>query len=62
MVNCVDPRGRAYFWIGPPPQRDEDESGAVFKAYAGRTRRNTGLASTICRPCAEVRPLVHAYP
>lgn len=22
MVNCVDPRGRPYFWIGPPPERD----------------------------------------
>lgn len=43
-------------------QCDEDESGAVFKAVAGRTRRNTGLASSICRPCSEVKPLVHAYP
>lgn len=42
-------------------QCDEDESGAVFKAYAGRTRRNTGLASSICRPCEEVRPLEHRY-
>lgn len=22
MVNCVDPRGRPYYWIGPPPARD----------------------------------------
>jgi hypothetical protein len=42
-------------------QCDEDESGAVFRATAGRTRRNTGLASTMCRPCSEVRPLVHDY-
>ncbi len=42
-------------------QCDEDESGAVFKAVAGRTRRNTGLASVMCRPCAEVRPLFHHY-
>lgn len=42
-------------------QCDEDESGAVFKAIAGRTRRNTGLASSICRPCSEVKPLVHGY-
>ena len=40
---------------------DEVESGPVFKAVAGRTRRNTGLASALCRPCSEVRPLVHAY-
>lgn len=42
-------------------QCDEDESGTVFKAIAGRTRRNTGLASSICRPCSEVKPLVHGY-
>jgi hypothetical protein len=40
---------------------DEDESGAVFKAVAGRTRRNTGLPSSMCRPCSEVKPLVHTY-
>lgn len=40
---------------------DERESGAVFKAVAGRTRRNTGLPSAICRPCAEVRALVHDW-
>jgi hypothetical protein len=40
---------------------DEDESGAVFKAVAGRTRRNTGIASAMCRPCSEVRPLLHEY-
>lgn len=47
--------------LNPCLQCDEDESGAVFKAVAGRTRRNTGLASSICRPCSEVRPLVHGY-
>ncbi|MBK7759189.1 MAG: hypothetical protein IPI35_22920 [Deltaproteobacteria bacterium] len=40
---------------------DEEESGPVFQAVAGRTRRNTGLASSMCRPCAEVRPLTHEY-
>ena len=42
-------------------QCDEDMSGDVFKAVAGRTRRNTGLASALCRPCDEVRPLLHVY-
>lgn len=42
-------------------QCDEDVSGPVFKAVAGRTRRNTGVASAMCRPCAEVTPLVHRY-
>ncbi len=40
---------------------DERESGPVFKAVAGRTRRNSGLPNAICRPCSEVQPLVHAY-
>ncbi len=42
-------------------QCDEDLSGPVFKAVAGRTRRNTGLASALCRPCDEVRRVVHRY-
>jgi hypothetical protein len=40
---------------------DEVESGAVFKAVAGRTRRNTGVPSAMCRPCSEVERLVHRY-
>jgi hypothetical protein len=40
---------------------DEVQSGPVFKAIAGRTRRNTGVPSAICRPCSEVEPLVHRY-
>ncbi len=42
-------------------QCDEEISGPVFKAVAGRTRRNSGLATALCRPCSEVRPLVHSY-
>lgn len=42
-------------------QCDEVESGDVFKAVAGRNRRNTGLPSSMCRPCAEVQPVYHAY-
>ncbi len=42
-------------------QCDEVQSGPVFKAIAGRTRRNTGLPNAMCRPCSEVRPLIHAY-
>ena len=41
---------------------DETQSGAVFKAVAGRTRRNSGLANAMCRPCSEVVRLTHAYP
>jgi len=41
---------------------DEVKSGPVFKAVAGRTRRNSGLPNAMCRPCAEANPVVHAYP
>ncbi len=40
---------------------DEQQSGPIFKAVAGRTRRNSGLPNAICRPCSEVQPLVHSY-
>jgi hypothetical protein len=43
-------------------QCDEIKSGPVFKAVAGRTRRNTGIANSICRPCNEVQPIQHDYP
>lgn len=42
-------------------QCDEELSGPVFKAVAGRTRRNTGIATAICRPCAQTRAVAHAY-
>jgi hypothetical protein len=47
--------------LNPCIQCDEDQSGPVFKAVAGRTRRNSGIPNAICRPCSEVRPLVHTY-
>lgn len=40
---------------------DEVQSGDVFKAIAGRTRRNTGIASSMCRPCSEVKLIDHVY-
>jgi hypothetical protein len=40
---------------------DEVQSGPVFKAVAGRTRRNSGLPNALCRPCSEVTPLEHSY-
>jgi len=42
-------------------QCDEDESGPVFKAISGRTRRNSGLPSGLCRPCDSVYPVEHRY-
>jgi len=43
-------------------QCDETKSGPVFKVVAGRTRRNTGIASSICRFCEEVQVVEHDYP
>jgi len=47
--------------LSPCLRCDEEQSGPVFKAVSGRTRRNSGLATAICRPCSETRPLVHDY-
>lgn len=48
--------------LNPCLECDERISGPVFKAVAGRTRRNTGLASSICRFCNEIKPVEHNYP
>lgn len=40
---------------------DEVQSGPVFKAVAGRNRRNTGVPSSMCRPCSEVTRYDHQY-
>ena len=42
-------------------QCDEDRSGPVFKAIAGRTRRNSGIQSSIPRQADEIGPVVHDY-
>lgn len=47
---------------GPPPlcelndclQCDEDEAGPIFKKFAARTRRRSGLLSKIARPCEQI--------
>ena len=40
-------------------QCDEDRSGPIFQRVAGRTRRNSGLISSIARPGEQVRPVAH---
>jgi hypothetical protein len=40
---------------------DEERSGPVFKAVAGRTRRNSGIRSSIPRPDEQVAQVVHDY-
>ena len=42
-------------------QCDEDRSGPVFKATAGRTRRNSGIRSSISRPDEQIAHVVHDY-
>jgi hypothetical protein len=42
-------------------QCDEDRSGPVFKTVAGRTRRNSGIRSSIPRPNEQVSHVVHDY-
>ena len=52
---------------GPPPlcelndclQCDEDEAGPLFKDFAARTRRRSGLASAIARGCDEFPQIIH---
>ena len=42
-------------------QCDEDMSGPIFKYWAGRTRRNSGIRSEIGRRREEIRPVTHDY-
>ena len=52
---------------GPPPecalndclQCDEDKAGPVFSAFAGRTRRRSGLLSEIVRSCSSIAHIEH---
>ena len=47
--------------LNPCLQCDEDNSGPVFKAVSGRTRRSSGIPAAICRPCDEVWRVDHVY-
>lgn len=40
---------------------DEDISGPIFKIVAGRTRRDSGLKSSINRPANQIYPITHYY-
>ena len=54
----------------PPPectiaeclQCDEDESGPLFAKVAARSRRRSGLLSTIARPCDDILSVNHTEP
>jgi len=41
---------------------DEEYSLRLFRDAAGRSRRNSGLPSPICRTCIDVRRIEHRYP
>lgn len=34
IVSCMDPRGRPYYWIGPPPKRDTQDTNLDIGALA----------------------------
>ncbi len=42
-------------------QCDEDNSGPVFKFFAGRIRRNSGIHSEIKRPKEQIYNMTHCY-
>ena len=42
-------------------QCDEDKSGPNFKYFSGRTRRNSGIPSSIYRPPQTVYNMTHCY-
>jgi len=55
---------------GPPPtcqiakclQCDQDYSGPFFALYGGRTRRNSGMLSSIARTCSSIANMTQANP
>jgi hypothetical protein len=61
MAALNDPYHKSDGSLNDCIQCDEDNSGDVFKAVAGRTRRNTGLPAALCRPCYEALPVFHFY-
>ena len=61
LDNFASPYNEPDGALNPCLECDEEMSGPVFKAVAGRTRRNSGLPNAICRPCSDVQPLVHDY-
>ena len=56
-----EPSNRPDGSLNPCLRCDEDESGPVFKKTAGRTRRNSGIVSSIRRDDREIRHITHDY-
>ena len=65
ILKCLDDFNSVYHLpdgtLNDCIQCDEDESGPVFKATSGRTRRNSGLPTALCRPCDTVSRVKHYY-
>lgn len=40
--------------LNPCLECDETKSGPIFKYYSGRTRRNSGIVSSIPRPASQM--------
>jgi len=57
----IEPSTKADGTLNECLQCDEDRSGPVFKATAGRTRRNSGIRSSIARPDDQVSQVAHDY-
>lgn len=47
--------------LNPCLQCDEDESGPNFMYFSGRTRRNSGIPSSIERPPEQFYSMEHCY-
>ena len=60
LTNPVPPNKEEDCNLNDCLQCDEDVSGPVFVALAGRTRRNSGIVSTnIARPCDDIAEIRH---
>ncbi len=62
LFNEIIPYNNSDGSLSPCINCDEELSGPVFKSYAGRSRRNSGIASGICRFCDGISPIAHDYP
>ena len=66
---CAAAEIQNYAHNGPAPECalngclacDEEQSGDVFRRIAGRTRRRSGILTTIARPCEEMVMIDHDY-
>ena len=66
---CVAAEIQNYANNGPAPECplngclacDEEQSGPIFQRFAGRTRRRSGVLTTIARPCEEMAMIDHDY-